>query len=45
VAGRKLLATIRLDEQNYKQVEDLLRPVLANALLCQGKTDEAIDLL
>jgi len=58
VAGRKLLATIRLDEQEYAQVEELLRPVLAmgqndagamnllaNALLRQGKTDEAIDLL
>lgn len=58
VAGRKLLATIRLDERDYAQVEGLLRPVLAlgqndagvmnllaNALLRQGKTDEAIDLL
>ena len=58
IAGRKLLATIRLDEQEYAQVEELLRPVLAmgqndagamnllaNALLRQGKTDEAIDLL
>ena len=58
IAGRKVLATIRLDEQDYVQVEELLRPVLAmgqndsgamnllaNALLRQGKTDEAIDLL
>ncbi|MBV1927909.1 MAG: PEP-CTERM system TPR-repeat protein PrsT [Gammaproteobacteria bacterium] len=58
IAGRKLLATIRLDERDYAQVEELLRPVLAlgqndagamnllaNALLRQGKTDEAIDLL
>ncbi|MBV1891786.1 MAG: PEP-CTERM system TPR-repeat protein PrsT [Gammaproteobacteria bacterium] len=58
IAGRKLLATIRLDEREYVQVEELLRPVLAlgqndagamnllaNALLRQGKTDEAIDLL
>ncbi len=58
VAGRKLLATIRLDEKDYSQVEELLRPVLAlgqndaaamnllaNALLREGKTDEAIDLL
>ena len=58
VAVRKLLATIRLDEGDYVQVEELLRPVLAlgqndagamnllaNALLRQGKTDEAIDLL
>ncbi|MEZ0148429.1 MAG: XrtA/PEP-CTERM system TPR-repeat protein PrsT [Candidatus Reddybacter sp.] len=58
IAGRKLLATIRLDERDYAQVEALLRPVLAlgqndvgtmnllaNALLRQGKTDEAIDLL
>ena len=58
IAGRKLLATIRLDEKGYVEVEALLRPVLAlgqndagamnllaNALLRQGKTDEAIDLL
>ncbi|MBQ0720355.1 MAG: PEP-CTERM system TPR-repeat protein PrsT [Gammaproteobacteria bacterium] len=58
IAGRKLLATIRLDERDYPQVEELLRPVLAlaqndagamnllaNALMRQGKTDEAIDLL
>ena len=58
IAGRKLLATIRLDERDYAQVEELLRPVLAlgqndagamnllaNALLREGKTDEAIDLL
>ncbi len=58
IAGRKLLATIRLDEKDYVQVEEMLRPVLAmgqndagamnllaNALLRQGKTDEAIDLL
>ena len=58
VAGRKLLAKIRLDEKNYTEVEALVRPVLAlglndagamnllaNALLRQGKTDEAIDLL
>ena len=58
IAGRKLLATIRLDEKDYFEVEELLRPVLAlgqndagvmnllaNALLRQGKTDEAIDLL
>ena len=58
IAGRKLLATIRLDEKGYVEVEELLRPVLAlgqndagamnllaNALLRQGKTDEAIDLL
>jgi|AZIJ01.1.fsa_nt_gi putative PEP-CTERM system TPR-repeat lipoprotein len=58
IAGRKLLATIRLAERDYAQVEKLLRPVLAlgqndagamnllaNALLRQGKTDEAIDLL
>ncbi len=58
IAGRKLLATIRLDEKEYTEVEALIRPVLAlgqndaaamnllaNALLRQGKTDEAIDLL
>ncbi len=58
VAGRKLLATIRLDEQDFARVDELIRPVLAlgqndaaamnllaNALLRQGKTDEAIDLL
>lgn len=58
VAGRKLLAKIRLDEQDYPRVEELIRPVLAlaqndagamnllaSALLRQGKTDEAIDLL
>lgn len=58
IAGRKLLATIRLDERDYPQVEELLRPVLAlaqndagamnllaNALMRQGKADEAIDLL
>lgn len=58
VAGRKLLAKIRLDEKNYTEVEALVRPVLAlglndagamnllaNALLRQGKTDEAVDLL
>jgi putative PEP-CTERM system TPR-repeat lipoprotein len=58
IPGRKLMATIELENRQYAAAEALMRPVvvnreddvvaanlLAQALLKQGKTDEAIVLL
>ncbi len=58
IPGRMLLAQIKLSDQEFVEVEALVRPVLkfqsenisalntlANALIYQGKTDEAIMLL